>query len=222
MTAIARRLNDEEVLVPRDRHAPLQGRATGGIRHGHSFDRFRWTSGTLSKVLRSPSLMGHRVHRGQTVLDEDGHPVLIGEPVLSEDEFDDLQALLKARSNGTRGERRPTSALLTRLAHCAACGGRMYYRARTSYLYGDYVCAAPAKGMRCPAAAAMRSDWLEDYVLDRYRTATGTRGPVSRSELLAAEVRVTVSKGRCGGAERLAGPDTSRLTFTMGTKPLPA
>ncbi|WP_456115204.1 recombinase family protein [Streptomyces endophyticus] len=84
LSAIARRLNDESVLVPRDRHAQLQGRATGGVRHGHSFDRFRWTSGTLSKVLRSPSLMGHRIHRGQTVLSEDGHPVLIGEPVLSE------------------------------------------------------------------------------------------------------------------------------------------
>lgn len=220
LSAIARRLNDERVLVPRDRHAQLQGRATGGVRHGHSFDRFRWTSGTLSKVLRSPSLMGHRVHRGQTVLSEDGRPILIGEPVLSESEFQTLQNVLTARSNGTRGERRPTFALLTRIAHCAACGGRMYYRARKPYPYGDYVCAAPASGLRCPAAAAMRSDWLEDYVLGCYRAATGACGPVSRTDLLAAGARVIVSKGRCGGgAERLAGPDTSRLTFTMGGAP---
>lgn len=220
LSAIARRLNDELVLVPRDRHAQLQGRATGGVRHGHSFDRFRWTSGTLSKVLRSPSLMGHRIHRGQTVLNDDGHPVLIGEPVLSENEFQTLQNLLKARSNGTRGERRPTFALLTRIAHCAVCGGRMYYRARKPYPYGDYVCAAPARGGRCSAAASMRSDWLEDYVLGRYRAATGACGPVTRIDLLAAGARVIVTKGRCGGgAERLAGPDTSRLTFTMEETP---
>lgn len=216
LTAIARRLNDERVLVPRDRHAQLQGRPTGGVRHGQAFDRFRWTSGTLSKVLRSPSLMGHRVHRGETVVGDDGRPVLIGEPLLSSSEFQTLQNTLAARSNGTRGERRPSSALLTRIAHCAGCGGRMYYRARKSYPYGDYVCAAPANGLRCPAAAAMRSDWLEGHVLDRYRAATGATGPVSRVDLLAVEARVTVAKGRCGGgADRLTGPDTSRLTFTM-------
>ncbi|WP_353943099.1 recombinase family protein [Streptomyces sp. HUAS MG91] len=220
LTAVARWLNEEDALVPRDRHALLQGRGTGGTRHGLTFDRFRWTSGTLSKVLRSPSLMGHRVHQGRTVLDGDGRPVLIGAPVLDEGTFRTLQDLLTIRSNGTRRTRRPTSALLTRVAHCAGCGGRMYYRARKPYPYGDYVCAAPAKGLRCPAAAAMRSDWLEGYTVESYRAATGTRGPVSRADLLAAGARVTVSKGRCGGdTTRPTGPDTSRLAFTMDEAP---
>lgn len=76
LLAIARKLNERGVLVPRDRHAQLQGRPLGGHRHGRDFEHFRWTSGTLSKVLRSPSLMGHRVHRGQTVRDAEGAPVL--------------------------------------------------------------------------------------------------------------------------------------------------
>ncbi|MFI5571047.1 recombinase family protein [Streptomyces sp. NPDC051740] len=101
LITIARQLNDTGVPVPRDRHAQLQGRPMGGRRHGRDFERFRWTSGTLSKVLRSPSLMGHRVHQGRTVRDPDGTPVLIGPPLLTQAEFDSLQDLLRSRSTGS-------------------------------------------------------------------------------------------------------------------------
>jgi len=167
LIAIARKLNEAGALVPRDRHAQLQGRPLGGRRHGRDFERFRWTSGTLSKVLRSPSLMGHRVHQGQTVRDATGAPVLIGPPLLTEDEFRILQAVLLARSNGTRRERRTTSALLTGVAHCAGCEGRMYFAVRKGYPYGDYGCRATARGDVCPAPASVRSDWLEEYVVSR-------------------------------------------------------
>ncbi|MFC9507886.1 recombinase family protein [Streptomyces sp. NPDC057002] len=186
LITIARKLNDAGVLVPRDRHAQLQGAPTGGRRHGRDFDRFRWTSGTLSKVLRSPSLMGHRTHGGETVRDAFGAPVLIGQPVMSAQEFQALQEILLTRSNGTRRPRSGTPAMLTGLAHCSGCGGRMYFAVRKGYPYGDYVCRATARGEVCTASAAMRSG-------------------------------VTVVKGRRGGdATRLEGPDTSRLTFTLG------
>lgn len=81
----------------------------GGRRHGKDFERFRWTSGTLPKVLRSPSLIGHRTHGGQTVRHASGTPVLIGEPPLTDDEFEALQDALLARSNGTRSPRRGTT-----------------------------------------------------------------------------------------------------------------
>jgi DNA invertase Pin-like site-specific DNA recombinase len=138
LIAIARDLNEADVSVPRDRHAELQGRPTGGRRHGRDFERFRWTSGTLSKVLRSPSLMGHRTHRGQTVRDASGAPVLVGQPLLSAEEFQALQDALLARSNGTRRPRRRTTALLTGVAYCAGCDGRMYFALRKGYPYGDY------------------------------------------------------------------------------------
>ncbi|KOG33528.1 recombinase [Streptomyces resistomycificus] len=215
LIAIARRLNESRVPVPRDRHAQLQGRPMGGRRHGRDFERFRWTSGTLSKVLRSPSLMGHRTHGGQTVRDESGDPVLIGESLLTNDEFDVLQDALLRRSNGTRSPRRGTTALLTGVAYCSGCDGRMYFAIRKGYPYGDYVCRTTARGEVCPAPAAMRSDWLEGYVLSRYRRVAATDGDVPRERLLRDGVVVTVGKGRSGGApSRLTGPDTSRLTFT--------
>ncbi|MFE1749869.1 recombinase family protein [Streptomyces anandii] len=217
LLAIARDLNELGVPVPRDRHAQLRGRSTGGRRHGRDFDRFRWTSGTLSKVLRSPSLIGHRTHGGRTVRDELGAPVLIGRPLLSDAEFDALQVTLESRSNGTHRPRRRTAALLTGVAHCRGCGGRMYFATRKGYAYGDYLCRATARGEVCPAPAGMRSDWLEQYTLDRYYQATGKDGTVVRGDLFRDGVRVTVAKGRRGGGpERSGGPDTTRLTFTIG------
>ncbi|MFE2299669.1 recombinase family protein [Streptomyces sp. NPDC059445] len=220
LIAIARSLDERDVLVPRDRHAQLQGRPLGGHRHGRDFEQFRWTSGTLSKVLRSPSLMGHRVHRQQTVRDSEGAPVLIGAPLLTEDEFTTLQQLLLSRSNGTRTKRGTTIPLLTGVAHCAGCGGRMYFAARKGYPHGDYACRASARGDVCFSAAAMRSDWLEEYTIARYREAAPTKAEVTRERLLGSAARVTVTKGRSGGGPaRLKGPDTSRLAFTMGEIP---
>ncbi|MFJ9962659.1 recombinase family protein [Streptomyces avermitilis] len=220
LIAIARKLNETGVLVPRDRHAQLQGRPLGGRRHGRDFEHFRWTSGTLSKVLRSPSLMGHRVHQAQTVRDAEGAPVLIGSPLLTEDEFHALQDVLLARSHGTRRKRGTTPALLTGVAYCAGCGGRMYFAARKGYPYGDYGCRATAQALVCPSPAAMRSDWLEEYVVNRYRQAVTPEAEATRERLIGSGVRVTVTKGRSGGGpSRLTGPDTSRLSFTMGESP---
>jgi hypothetical protein len=220
LIAIARKLNEASVLVPRDHHARLQGRPTGGRRHGRDFERFRWTSGTLSKVLRSPSLAGHRVHQGRTVRDPEGAPVLIGPSLLTEEEFRDLQDLLQARSNGTRHARSRTTALLVGVVHCMGCGGRMYFAARKGYPYGDYMCRATARGETCPAAAGMRSDWLEAYAVDRYLQAIGTEGEVTREDLLRTCVRIDVTKGRPGGGRaRRSGPDTSRLAFSLGRSP---
>ncbi|WP_328560979.1 hypothetical protein [Streptomyces coelicoflavus] len=92
----------------------------------------------------------------------------------------------------------------------------MYFATRKAYAYGDYVCRASARGMTCTAPAAIRASWLDEYAIDRYREVYATVGEVTRERLLEDGVRVTVAKGRSGGGpERLAGPDTSRLTFAI-------
>ncbi|MFE5037594.1 recombinase family protein [Streptomyces sp. NPDC056683] len=219
LVAIAGKLEEAGIPVPRDRHAQLQGRPMGGRRHGRDFERFRWTAGSLSKILRTPALMGHRVHKGETVRGADGSPVLIGPSLLTEEEFQALQHILDARSNGIHPKRRATS-LLIGIAHCTGCNGRMYFATRKAYSYGDYACRASARGTTCPAPAAIRASWLDDYTVSRYREAFATDGEVTREQLLKDGVRVTVAKGRSGGGpDRLAGPDTSRLTFSIGGLP---
>lgn len=299
LSAIAYDLNEQGILVPRDYAAVRAGRKPGGVRHGQYHERFRWTSGTLSKVLRTPALMGHRVHKGRTVRDSDGKPVLIGEPVLDAEVYYALQDALTARTPQKSRTRKDTQALLLGIAKCAGCGGNMYLSKRAGGQ--DYNCRATSRGVRCPAAAGMRADWLEEWTSaqflarlghmpvtkvvkrkgydptpelreveaelkalyadrDMRRSATGRRiwqeevatlerraealentpRQEARTEivetgetyaqfwarhdtagrrrlLLEAGARVVVSKGRSGGgAERLAGPDESRLSFTIG------
>ncbi|MEU5200353.1 recombinase family protein [Streptomyces scabiei] len=219
LVAIALKLESAGVLVPRDRHAQLQGRPTGGRRHGRDFERFRWTAGSLCKILRTPALMGHRVHKGKTVRDSENAPVLIGPPLLTEAEFQALQNILDTRSNGVHRKRRETS-LLIGVAHCAGCGGRMYFATRKAYTYGDYVCRASARGTTCPAPAAIRASWLDEYTVSRYRESVVSDDEVTRERLIRDGVHVSVAKGRSGGGpEQRTGPDTSRLTFTIESRP---
>lgn len=303
LQAISMALNEEEVPVPRDYQAMQAGRSTGGTRYGQTFERYRWTSGTLSKVLRSPALMGHRIHKGKTVRDRDGNPVLIGEPVLEPEEFQALQDKLGERTKHTNRTRKDTKALLLGVAKCAGCGYNLYRIPRKGFPPGDYACRASARSVKCPSPAGIRADWLEEYAEERFLAVVGnaviteTRtfkgydptpelrevegelralyaekdarkshtgrmiwqeevdalerraealentprqeertetvetgetytaywarhdGAGRRGLLRDAGARVFVSKGRSGGgAERLKGPDVSRLRFDMERK----
>ncbi len=171
LSSIAYALNEAQVLVPRDYQAVKAGREPGGTRGGQHHARFRWTSGTLSKVLRTPALMGHRVHQGKTVRDRDGQPVLIGEPVLTREEFQVLQDAMDARTPQRDRVRKDTGALLLGVARCAGCGGNMYLSKRVGGQ--DYNCRATARGIRCPASAGMRADWLEQYVKEEFLARVG-------------------------------------------------
>ncbi len=174
LQTIALELNADEILTPRDYQAQLAGRTTGGKRGGRVFKRWRWTSGTLSKVLRVKTLMGHKVHNGKTVRNSaTGEPILIGDPILAPEEFYALQDKLASRSNHTDRERSDTKALLLRVAHCAGCNTRMYRAPRKGFPPGDYVCRAAAQGIKCPAPAGVRGDWLEEFVTREFLALTG-------------------------------------------------
>ena len=74
----------------------LEGRSLGRICQtlndaGHLTGYNRpWTSGTLSKVLRSPTLLGQRRYSGDLYRDEDGRPVQVTEPIISEADLKEL------------------------------------------------------------------------------------------------------------------------------------
>jgi hypothetical protein len=177
LTAVAMALNEDGVPVPRDYQAIKAGREPGGIRRGRTIERFRWTAGTLSKVLRSPALMGYRLHQGKPVRDRDGNPILIGEPVLSGEEFDVLQDHMNALTPQKNRTRKDTRAMLLGVAKCKGCGGNLYLSKRAGGM--DYNCRATARGDRCPSPAGIRADWLEKYVeaevMDRIGQAQMTK-----------------------------------------------
>ncbi|MFI9082112.1 recombinase family protein [Streptomyces sioyaensis] len=174
LQSIAMGLNEDEVLAPRDYQAKLLGRSTGGKRHGRIIDRFNWTAGTLSKVLRTKTLMGHKTHKGKTVRDKDGNPILIGESVLERDEFEVLQTTLDSRTPHRERRRKDTRSLLLGVAICEGSGTRMYKAPRAGSPDGDYNCRATASGVKCPSPAGIRADWLEAYAEREFLALVGS------------------------------------------------
>ncbi len=174
LTDVAMRLNDANIPVPRD-HAALQaGRKTGGVRRGTRHARFRWTAGTMSKVLRSRALLGYKTHHGAPVRDGDGAPVLITDaPILEREQFDALQDYLATLTPQKGRTRRDTKALLLGVATCAGCGGNMYLSQRAGG--ADYNCRATARGERCQAPAGIRADWLEAFAVAEFMKVLGER-----------------------------------------------
>lgn len=100
----------------------------------------RWTSTTLLLMLRNPAIMGFRVEaegrsgrkRSKIVLDTEGKPIQVGEPILTREEFDRLQETLDGMS---RSNENPWTAGATKFLGvicCRTCGGNYTVRTSTS------------------------------------------------------------------------------------------
>ncbi|WP_406864011.1 recombinase family protein [Streptomyces sp. HUAS MG47] len=184
-TAIARKLNTAEPPIPspRDHWALKRSRTTGGKTGGKAYvsgsevERFKWGSASINALLRSPTLLGYKLHRGAPVRDASGKPVLATpEPILTREEYDNIGALLDSRARDTRPvERSDTNALLLRVVHCAGCDGRMYYTKasgkRKTNIYG---CRAAAQGRVCNQPATMKAEWLEEYAERQFLAVAGS------------------------------------------------
>lgn len=178
-SAVAVGLNEDGIPTPRDHWAIRQGRKTGGKTGGakgeHATrDRFKWGPSIVKKVLTSVALLGWKTHKGKPVRDSEGAPVLAtAEPILTREEFDAVGALFAARAVDNR-ERKDTNALLLRVIHCANCGGRMYYSLPTGKnVSASYTCNAHARGDRCDAPAAVKAEWVDEYVEREFLDSVG-------------------------------------------------
>lgn len=87
-----------------------------------------WKLPTLRQYLRSPRLIGHRVHQGKVLLDGRGDPVMgQWEPILDEETYDRLQLVMVKPETRARVPRRNARYyLLTGTARCGICNAPMY------------------------------------------------------------------------------------------------
>ncbi|MFI0262094.1 recombinase family protein [Streptomyces sp. NPDC017056] len=173
-------LNEDKVPTPRDHWAVKNGRKKGGKTGGEKGlvkDVFNWTGSVIARMLKNPTLIGWKMHKGKPVRDAEGNPVMTTEqPVMERAEFDQIGALLDERGVENR-ERSDTDAFLLRVIHCENCGGRMYLDKMTSSKKGQrpiYKCNAHARGDRCEKPANIRGDWTDEYVETEFLRRAGS------------------------------------------------
>ncbi|MBH1938002.1 recombinase family protein [Streptomyces sp. AV19] len=182
VSAVAASLNAEGVPSPRDHWALRKGRTTGGRTGGAKGqkavmrERFKWTPNAITKLLRSPALLGWKMHDGKPVRDSEGAPIMsTAEPVLTRAEYDTVGALLDSRALDNSRERKDTNALLLGVIHCVSCAGRMYLNKQASKANQapTYKCNSHARGDLCEAPANVRGDWADEYVTREFLALVG-------------------------------------------------
>lgn len=89
-------------------------------------------------VLQSPTLIGHATVRGASVRDNEGKPILWGEPLISLAEWAELQKALAARKRSA-GSRTNQASAMQGIAFCPECDTQLFHRIfRRSYGPLDY------------------------------------------------------------------------------------
>ena len=138
-----------------------------------------WQQTSIARFFRSPHLVGHRYYKKQReyFTDDEGRPVEIVPPIITEGEFARLDKLMRQRGRGTRpGDQTPVhraKSLLASVLECSQCGGPLYsaiIKIRGTHYY------------RCPACKPMhqvRADLLEPLVCRRALMFVATLEPGS-------------------------------------------
>ncbi|MGP3940520.1 recombinase family protein [Streptomyces sp. 6N106] len=149
------------------------------LKKGKTDPTARWNPGMVSSLLRQPSLRGHKEIRGEIVRDEEGEPVLCGDPIITDTRWHQLQAAMDKREQRPSENRSNLHPLLGVL-HCGTCQGRMYQGwiskgPRVKAPKRQYRCAARAHGRECAKPAYVAADpvdtWVEAQFLARLGAA---------------------------------------------------
>ena len=126
-----------------------------------------WSASTLRRTIQSPHMLGHRRYGDDLYRDDDGNPVIVSEPILTEGKFRRVQKAVAARAKSTgnlqRGQhtlKRHSSLLggLTRCAHCkCTMSSNSIVKQSTGVVYRHYRCQVCSRH-------AIGEQMLDDHV----------------------------------------------------------
>ncbi|MET8066424.1 recombinase family protein [Micromonospora sp. NPDC005686] len=168
--SLVKDLNNKKVLSPRD-HAAM--RDTGEPRKdrdsGEPLAPQLWTDTTLRRMLTNPVMLGYLTDENRRVVrDDDGNPVLRGEPLISKEDWSALQDAI----NGVKKPKHRTApnALLSGEVDCPKCGEPLHFHwmvkpdRKQEYRY--YRCSGRTRKNNGCTAAAPRAEQVEQAVSD--------------------------------------------------------
>ncbi len=178
----------------------------------------QWTSTSVKVLMTNEALLGRVVRKGQVVRDDDGMPVTMWEPLLSESTFNRLRAkLIPTSKRPKEWNRKKALGLLSGVVKCAHCHSPMYYRPRSGRP-GEhtYVCMSRNQGKtNCPGCS-VAAEPLEELVTDRILTSWGDREVMVREVVdNGAAERATVEAGIAATLESLGATDDDDETAAL-------
>ncbi|MFF1625544.1 recombinase family protein [Streptomyces sp. NPDC058272] len=178
-TSIAIKLNEQGIPSPRDYWSLKKGRATGGKSTGpkktrieERRERFLWSGGAITAMLRSEAMIGWKIHRNNPVRDSLGRPVMAtNKSIMTRPEYDMIGAKLDERASNN-GPRSDTDTWLLQVLFCAGCDGAMYLSKQGSRP-GAYKCGARQRAQACKEPTTVKQEWAEGYVEREFLARVG-------------------------------------------------
>jgi site-specific DNA recombinase len=157
-------LNQKGILAPSDYHRQRYGREVRGT---------KWSNAAIRDLLRNRAMLGHVLHKGVTVRDEQGEPVRKGPPLVSQDLFNRLQTALDVRA--FKVTRTRNASPLLGVAICLLCERLMHYRqhdykdrkgVKNGVVYRYYQCIGGKQSVGNPdhPANVIKAEDLEELV----------------------------------------------------------
>lgn len=137
----------------------------------------RWTAAMVSTFLRSKTLRGWQVVKGEVVRGDKGEPILVGDPLVSDEVWYRLQAEMDSRLQAPTENRNDVHPLLG-VAMCGSCGGRLYQGwfqrgKRRPKPIRQYKCAAKSHARDCEKPAYVVADPVDAYVEEEFLARVG-------------------------------------------------
>lgn len=158
-------VNEEEAEVLRSVIAGvLSGQPTKQVAAAHGIPY-----STVRKWLSAKYLIGHASYDGRSVRDREGNPILNGEPLLTQGEWDRLQTALASRTRNP-GMRKPVGPM-TGVVQCYLCRKDMHHHTyRRNYgkkVYRYYCCRDSSH------TAQVDADTVEGILEEAFLSAVG-------------------------------------------------
>lgn len=188
---VAQRLNERGIPTPMDLRRARKGKASRGE---------LWSPQAVKLILRSPSLLGYKLHRQKPIRNHDGSYFQIADAAMTQDEYDSLQdSLVKRREKPTRVSKpSPLGGVL----FCGTCKGPVghvrFNRPTGEHRY--YMCRGGRhSGYKRCEGISMKADEVTELVEQEFLTQCGDlpmlkwtfhRGSDHRAELEETRKRI--------------------------------
>lgn len=181
LARIAEALNAEGIPSPADHYRIGRGEQSTGS---------PWRTWPMKHLLTSPTLVGHAHLGGVTVRDDQGLPVQMGEPLVTDDERELIRAELE-KAQGAPRERHATAPLVGVIA-CYFCGTLLTTTTNTKSgkVYRYYRCPNSCS-LLIPVDSA--ESWAEETFLEDYGSRERTERVWVPGDDHEAELRAALS-----------------------------